>query len=196
MSDAIPNAEEQTPSVEEIFSRFQGLPPEQQVPALAAILQAVVGQMAENDQRLQEYCGRLEDLDKEIHEDFFGPIHDQYQKGMRAKGVDGIKQKYGAKFDELAEPLKAFGIDDIYGKLYDYLEELKKGGSYADDQEGSIIDGIHGQAMERISKVRGKPAEEPAPEKPATEVAVSVEKKPAESARSKLSRGKGLLRGY
>ena len=194
MSDSIPNAEEQTPSVEEIFSKFQGLPPEQQVPALAAIVQAVVGQMAENDQRFQEYCGRLDDLDREIHEDFFGPIHDQYQKGMRAKGVDGIKQKYGAKFDELAEPLKAFGIDDIYGKLYDYLEELKKGGSYAEDQEGSIIDGIHSQAMERISKVRGKPAEEA--EKPATEVEVSVEKKPAGSARKRLSEGKGLLSGY
>lgn len=204
MSDAqsIPNAEEQTPSIEEIFSRLQGLPSEQQVPALAAIVQAVVGQLAEVDGRVQEVCAKHDDLDREIHEDFFGPIHDQYQQGVRSKGIEGLKSKYGSKFDEIAEPIKAFGIDDIYGRLYDYLEELKKDGSYAEDQEGSIIDGIHSQAMERISKVRGKPEGEAAAEtKPATEVEVSIEKKPAAagSLKDKLAAGKkrsGLIAGY
>lgn len=195
MSDSIPSAEEQIPSIEETFAQLQGLPPEKQTPALAAILQAVIGQIADVDERLSQYCERFEDLDKEIHEDFFGPIHDQYQASVRGKGIEGIKQKYGSKFDELEEPLKAFGIDDIYGKLYDYLEEMKKGGTYAEDQEGSIIDGIHSQAMERIQRVRGKPKEE---EKPATAVEVKVEKKPPEAMRDKFKKmkGSGLLTGF
>jgi hypothetical protein len=191
----IPNAEQQTPSIEDIFARFQGMPAEQQTPALAAILQAVVGQMAENDARLQEYCAKLDDLDKEIHEDFFGPIHDQYTKGIRSKGVEGLKGKYGARFDEIAEPLKAFGVDDIYGKLYDYLEELKKGPDWKDEMEGPTVDGIHSQAMERISAVRGKPAEEKAAE---AEKPAEIEKKPAGSIKEKLAAGKrrSMIDGY
>ncbi len=200
MSDSVPSAAEQTPSIDEIFSRFQGLPADQQVPALAAIMQAVIGQVADLDGRFQDYCSRFEDLDKEIHEDFFGPIHDQYVKGMRAKGIEGIKGKYSSKFDELAEPLKAFGIDDIYGRLYDYLEELKKGEGYTPESEGPAVDGIYNQAMERIGMVRGKPAkaEEKPAEKPATEVTVAVEKKPAASIKDKLAAGKrrSMLDGY
>lgn len=201
MSDSIPNAEEQIPSIDEVFYQLQGLPPEKQMPALAAVMKAVIGQMSDVDERLQQYCARLDDLDKEIHEDFFGPIHDQYQASVRGKGIDGLKQKYGSKFDELAEPLKAFGIDDIYGKLYDYLDEMSKTPDWKPENEGSMVDGIHSQAMERIGMVRGKPkeeakAEEKGAEKPATEVAVSVEKKPEGSMKSKFAKGKGLLSGY
>jgi hypothetical protein len=197
MSDQqIPNAEEQAPSIESIFAQFQGLPAEQQVPALAAILQAVIGQLAEVDGRLQEVCSKHDDLDKEIHEDFFGPIHQQYTAGLRTKGIDGLKQKYGSKFDEISGPLQGLGVEDIYGKLYDYLEELKKGSDWKDEMEGPTVEGIHSQAMERIGKVRGEPKAE---EKPTTEVEASVEKKPEGSIKDKLSAGKkrsGILSGY
>jgi hypothetical protein len=192
MSDQIPNAEEQAPSIEGVFAQFQGLPAEQQVPALAAILQAVVGQLAEVDERVQAVCSKHDDLDREIHEDFFGPIKSQYDAGIRSKVIAGVKGKYGAKFDEISGPLQGLGVEDIYGKLYDYLEELKKGPDWKDDMEGPAIDTIHSQAMERIGQVRGTPE----PEKPAEPV--KEEKKP-EGIKDRLAAGKkrsGIMSGF
>ncbi len=178
MSDQsqIPNAEEQAPDIDAVFEQVKGLPAEQQVPALVAILQALIGQMADVDERL---CA----LDREIHEDFFGPIHKQYQDSVRGKGIEDLKQRYGSKFDEIAEPLKAFGIDDVYSFLYDKLDELRKSPEYSADQEEPSIDMFHKGALERISRVRGTPAAEAAPmlmagEAPATEISVELEKKP------------------
>lgn len=195
MSDSIPNAEQQVPSIEEIFSNLSGLPAEKQVPALAAIVQAVVGQLAEVDQRVQEVCSKHDDLDREIHEDFFGPIHQQYQASVRGKGIEDLKGRY-PQLSELNEPMGALEEGfDIYGRLYDYLEELKKGEGWAPENEGSVVEGIHKSGMDMVNRIRGKKDEPAAEEKPATAVEVSVEKAPAATARSKFAKGKGLLAG-
>ena len=193
MSD-IPSVEEQIPSIEEIFSSLEGHPPDEQVPVLAAILQAVLGQMSEMEKSHQELCQRVNTLDNEIYK----PIQKGYKAKVRGMGIDGLKQKYGAKFDPILGELKdGFGIEDAYGKLYDMLEKLKEGGSYNEADEGTIMDDQYNEAMKRISAIRGpKPEEkaEPAAEAPAeekqAEVAVetkTVEAKPAEKLSEKPS---------
>ncbi len=160
--------------------------PEGKTYDLAEILEALVQIVEQIDQKLDGLSKAHAELDREIHEDFFGPIHDQYKQHVRGQGIEGIKTKYGARFSELAEPLKAFGIDDVFARLYDALEELKSGEGYKDEDEGPFVDGIFNQAMERISKVRGKPAETsaepPKEETPAVKETVVIGgEKPPES---------------
>jgi hypothetical protein len=197
MSDQIPSAEEQAPDIDAIFEQLRGQPMENQVPALLAVIQALIGQMSDVDARL---CA----LDKEIHEDFFGPIHKSYQDKVRGQGIEGLKQKYGSRFDALADPLKAFGIDDVYSFLFDKLEELRKAPDYSPDQEEPSIDMFHKGALDRIGRVRGTPkAEEAAAaeEKPATAIEVAIEKKPTEEPKEPAKKGlrekkMSMLGGY
>ncbi len=180
MSDQIPNAEEQTPDIDAIFEQVKGLPPEQQVPALIETLKAVIGQMADVDERLTA-------LDKEIHEDFFGPIHEQYQAGVRGRGIEELKQKHGSLFDEHADALNAFGISDVYSFLYDKLEELRKSPDYTEEMGESSIKDFHKGLLDRVGKIRGKPSEPPA----AVEVAISKEE-PASPEPEKPEKPKSL----
>lgn len=177
MSDPIPSVEEQIPSVEEIFNQLQGHPLEEQVPVLAAIMQAMLGQMSEQEKRLGEYCQKFEELDQKFHGEIYGPLQDSYHAKIRGMGLESMKQKYGSMFDPILEPLKGFGIDDPYSKLYDMLEEMKKAGTYNEADEGTYIGDQHKEALRRIAAVSGKK------EEPAAEVAVEIEKKPEEPAK-------------
>lgn len=140
--------------------------PEDGVPGLADIMQQILGILQDHEQRITTVCQAHEDLDKEIHEDFFGPIHEQYQASVRGKGIEDLKSRYGSQFDDdMQGALKGFGIDDLFGRLYDELEKLKGSEGWGPDSEKSFIDGIHQQAMERIGMIRGKPKDTtPAPE--------------------------------
>jgi hypothetical protein len=158
MSDQIPNAEEQAPDIDAIFEELKGQPIEQQVPALIAVLKALIGQLADVDSRVCK-------LDSDLHEGIMDPIHQQYQASVRGKGIEDLKGKYGSKFDEIADPLKAFGIDDVYSFLYDKLDELRKAPDYAPEQEEEAITNFHKGAMDRIGRIRGTP--------PAVEVAIA-----------------------
>ena len=141
-----------------------GMAPEAGVPGLADIMQQILGILQDHEQRISTVCQAHEDLDKEIHEDFFGPIHEQYQASVRGKGIEDLKGRYGSMFDDdMVGALKGFGIDDVFGRLYDELEKLKGSEGWSPESEKSFIDGIHNQAMERIAMIRGKPKE---PEKP------------------------------
>ncbi|MDD5303533.1 MAG: hypothetical protein PHS14_10545 [Elusimicrobia bacterium] len=151
-------------------------PSEGKVYDIAEIIEAVVKLVQDMDEKLTSLCAAHEALDKEIHEDFFGPIHKQYQEHVRGQGIEGVRAKYGARFGELAEPLKAFGIEDVFERLYDALEELKKGEGYKDEDEGPFVDGIFSQAMDRISRVRGQPPKPPESPEPPKEEPSAVEK--------------------
>ena len=179
MSD-IPNAEEQIPSIEDIFSSLEGHGPEEQVPVLAAILQAMLGQMSEMEKNHQDLCARVDAIDDGVYK----PIQEGYKAKVRGMGIDGIKQKYGAKFDPILEPLKGFGIEDPYSTLYDMLEKMKEQGAYKEDEEGSYIDDQYNEAMKRINAIRGvkeTPAAEAAPvEPPAEKPIATVEEKTVE----------------
>lgn len=158
-------------------------------------LETILEILKDHEQRLSAVCQAHEDLDKEIHEDFFGPIHEQYKASERGKGIEGLKGRYGAQFDDdLQSSAKAFGIDDLFSRLYDEIEKLKGGEGF--DEKG-YVDSIHSQLMDKIGMIRGKPKEA---EKPASAVAVEVKKEtPAPSAGEKLKAGKGrmsLLSGY
>jgi hypothetical protein len=157
---------------------------------LADILQEILGLVQSLDERLTQVCQSHEALDKEIHEDFFQPIHKDYMAKLRGKGIAGLREKYGSKFDPIAEPLQGLGIQDIYERLYDHLEELKQGEGWNDDSEAGVVDGVYTQAMDRIGKIRGKPAEEAPTEpaaaaeegqKPDTAVEIEVKKEPAKA---------------
>ena len=172
---------------------------EQAVPDLAEIMQQILGILQDHEQRLAAVCQAHEDLDKEIHEDFFGPIHEQYQSSVRGKGIEDLKSRYGSMFDDdMQGSLKAFVIDDVFSRLYDELEKLKGGEGWGPDAEKSFIDGVHGQALEKIAMIRGKPAAAPEAEKPAA-LSVKVEKGPAPSPGGKLRDGKrrmSIMDGY
>ena len=175
-----------------------------QTPELADIMQQILGILQDHEQRITAVCQAHEDLDKEIHEDFFGPIHEQYQSSMRGKGIEDLKGKYGSMLGDITDDQwKGFGIDDVYGRLYDELEKLKSGEGWGEDSEKSWIGNIHDQAMDRIKKITGGSLTTPAaaPEKPEAAVKVEVEKKAPGGAKEMLSAGKGkvkksMLDGY
>ena len=202
MSDQIPNAEEQIPSVEDIFQNLEGHPADEQVPVLAAIVQALVGQLADVDARLSE-------LDQKFHGEIYGPLKDSYQSKIRGQGLQSMKQKYGSLFDPILEPLKGFGIDDPYSTLYDMLEGMKKDGSYKEEDEATYIGDQHKEAMKRIGAIRGTPpAEEAAKEEKAAEAApepekpeeaaveVEVKKEPASKPKSLREKKMSMMAGY
>jgi hypothetical protein len=184
MSDQIPNAEQQIPSVEQIFKELEGRPPEEQVPVLAAILQAILGQMQDIDGRLSQVCEDHHALDSEFHDKIWNPIQEGWKAKARGQGIDGIKSKYGSKFDPIMEPMAGLGVEDVYGKLYDFLEELKKesGDGWTDEQEGPAVETQYQMAMDRIGKVRGKAPEsaETATDSKEPSVAVAIEEKKPE----------------
>jgi hypothetical protein len=155
MSDQVPAVEEQIPSIEELFSKLQGAPAEDQVPVLAAILQAAIGGLAEQEKQLQEYCKKLDELDQKFHGEIYGPLQDSYHAKIRGMGLESMKQKYGSMFDPILEPLKGFGIEDPYSQLYDMLEEMKKQGTYNEEDEPTIIGDQHKEAMRRINAIKG-----------------------------------------
>jgi hypothetical protein len=160
MSDqSIPAVEEQIPSIEELFSKLQGAPAEDQVPVLAAILQAAIGGLADQEKRLGEYCAKLDELDQKFHGEIYNPIQDSYHAKIRGMGLESMKQKYGSLFDPILEPLKGFGIEDPYSVLYDMLEKMKEQGTYKEEDEGTYIGDQHKEAMRRIGAVSGKKEE-------------------------------------
>ena len=189
MSNELPSAEEQIPSVEEIFQSLEGHPPEEQVPALAAIMQAMLGQMSEQEKRLEEYCQRLDDIYGEMYQ----PLKEGYAAKIRGQGLESMHQKYGAMFDPILEPLKGFGIEDPYSTLYDMLEQMKKDGSYKEEEEATYIGDQHKEAMKRINAIRGvkeeaAPTEEPAP----ASVEIAVEKPAEKPPEEKQAKPKSL----
>jgi hypothetical protein len=175
-------------------------PVEEKVPELADVMQEILGILQDHEERLAKVCAAHEDLDKEIHEDFFGPIHEAHQSSVRTKGIEDLKGRYGSMWDEDTQgALKGFGVDDIYSSLYDELEKIKGEEGYGPEREKSFIEDIHNQAMGRIAQIRGKPkeSEKKAEEKPAgTAIAVEVKKEP--SVKEKLSSGKrrSMIDGY
>ena len=167
------------------------------IPDLATVMQQIVQVLQDHEQRLTAVCQSHEDLDKEIHEDFFGPIHDQYTQGIRSKGIGDLKQKYGSMFSDLEGPLSSLpGFGDLFEKLYDHLEELKKGADWNPENEGTVLSGIRDKGMELLNNLRGikpEPAAEEAPKeeapKPVAAMAVKVEKAPG-SLKDKLAAGR------
>jgi hypothetical protein len=138
-------------------------------PTLGEILENMLGLIQQLEEKLEKVTSAHAELDREIHEEFFGPLHESYITKVRGEGIESLRQKHGARFDTILEPLKAFGIDDVYERLYDAIEELKKGEGYKEGDEDPFVDGIYNQAMERIGRIRGeqpKPPEEPPKEEP------------------------------
>jgi hypothetical protein len=171
---------------------------QEKVPTLAEVIEQILGILQDHEDKLSKVCAAHEELDKEIHEDFFGPIHEQYKAGVRSRGIEGMRERHGAKFADIGEDQwKAFGIDDLFARLYDTLEALKGGEGFKAEEfdEGKWIDGIHEEAMSKIKAIRGPEAKEA--ESPAAEVAVEVKKEPDKPAKAKFAAGKkSMIDGY
>jgi hypothetical protein len=166
-----------------------------QTPDLAEIMQQILGILQDHEDRISKVCAAHEDLDKEIHEDFFGPIHEQYQSSMRSKGIDDLKGRYGSTLGDISDDQwKGFGIEDVFSRIYDELEKLKGEEGWGPDKEKDWVSNIHDQAMDRIKKISGSPMMKD--EKPAAAVEVK-EIKTAPSTKETLSAGKRSMRnGY
>ncbi len=155
--------------------------PEQYAEQLAQILEAILGEVQRITAGLDAVTKAHQDLDREIHEDFFDPIRNRFKEQQRTSGIESIRGKYGSMFDPITENLKAFGIDDIYAKIFDAIEELRKGDGWKDEQEEPWVKDLFSQAQERIKRASGIKDEPPAPEKlseekPAASVAVEIKK--------------------
>jgi len=170
-------------------------------------MQLIFQILQDHEDRITKVCEAHEDLDKEIHEDFFGPIHETWQSSQRANGIADLKDRYGKTLGDITDDQWAgFGIDDLFGRLYDEIQKLKGGEGWGPEAEQGWIQNIHDQAMDRIKKISGGPTvpKEETPEAPAA-VEVEVKKTSAAptSAKEKLSEGKkrmgagkGIIGGY
>lgn len=197
-------------------------PPEGGTADLATIMQTFLEVMKDHEERIAAIDGRLTDLDKEIHEDFFGPIHSSYMAKRREDGIAGLKGKFGKTFEGITpEQFEALGVKDLFGELYDELEKIKEGGGIGEGKDFASdddwVNSIRDKAMHHINLVMGKKEAKEEKAEPAAEakteekeepkgtaVEVKVEKKAPEKAPEKagdkLKAGrkkmKGLLDGY
>ncbi len=98
-------------------------------------------------------CGEIEtvksevaDLKKVVMEEIIGGITKLYSDNRRNLGIEGLKGSYGAELEPYA---KGFGRlypgEDMYGSLYDKIDELTKDGGEGVDRDGmtrQIVDAV------------------------------------------------------
>ncbi len=139
---------------------------------------AVVKQIIDKQAMIDE---EVDSLAKLVQEEIIGGIENLYKTKERLSGISNLSSKYG----ELFGPYKDFYSEltdgsDIYEKLYDELDELKKGKEdWSDEDESSEISKIAEILKGKFEKIKGMG-------KPAVEVEVEVEKQPEETAEEKL----------
>lgn len=104
-------------------------------------------------ERLQEEHKALKAL---VEDEIIGGVTNLYNQSVRQSGISELKGKYGEMFGPYEESWKAMSEDpnaDLYEKLYDLVDELKKGPDYSDELE-------HNTMNEVLEKMKGslKPA--------------------------------------
>lgn len=141
----------------------------------------VIKQVIEKQAAMDE---ELDSLAKLVQEEILGGIENLYRTKERLGGISALSSKYKDQFD----PYKDFYSEltegsDIYEKLYDELDELKKGKeSWSDEDEGSEISKIAEMLKSKFEKIKGMGGQ------PATaiEVEISKEEEPVETDEQKL----------
>lgn len=139
---------------------------------------AVVKQIIDKQAAIDE---EVDSLAKLVQEEIIGGIENLYKTKERLGGISNLSSKYG----ELFGPYKDFYSEltdgsDIYEKLYDELDELKKSKEdWSDEDEGSEISKIAEMLKGKFEKIKGMGSSPVA-------VEVEVEKQPEETAEEKL----------
>lgn len=143
---------------------------------IITVLKQVIQKQAAMDEE-------LDSLAKLVQEEILGGIENLYKTKERLGGISNLSSKYGELFD----PYKDFYSEltdgsDIYEKLYDELDELKKAKEdWSDEDESSEISKLAEMLKGKFEKIKGlgKPA--------AIEVEVETTSAPVEeSAEDKL----------
>ena len=178
-----------------------GMPEGTQQPEVDA-MQFILQILKDHEERITKVCAAHDDLDKEIHEDFFGPIHEQYQASEKGKRVAGLKDRYGSVLGDISDQQwKGFGIEDLFGRLDEEIQKMQGNEGWGPDSEKGWIDNIHSQALDRIKQISGaptvaEPAKEEVKEPEAAVTTVEVKKgdeKPPVG--KKNMKAKGILNG-
>jgi len=126
----------------------------------------------------------LDGLAKLVQEEILDGIENLYKTKERMSGISNLSSKYGEMFG----PYKDFYSEltdgsDIYEKLYDELDELKKAKeNWSDEDENSAISNIAEILKNKFEKIKGMGGSSP------TAVEVQIEKTgtPEISAEDKL----------
>ncbi len=143
---------------------------------IITVLKQVIQKQAAMDEE-------VDSLAKLVQEDILGGIEELHQSKQRLGGISSLSSKYG----ELFGPYSDFYSEltdgsDIYEKLYDELDELKKSKEdWSDEDESSEINKLAEMLKGKFEKIKGmgKPA--------AIEVEVETTSAPVEeSAEDKL----------
>jgi hypothetical protein len=107
-------------------------------------------------QGLQEH---LQMLDKLVMDELIGGITDLYNKNQREIGLGDFKSKYGETFNPYEGDLKElFPEDDLYEKLYDFIDELKSQPDYSDEMGHGKIMEVADMLKNKFGKIKGTPA--------------------------------------
>ena len=145
-------------------------------PVITVVKQMIAKQAAMDEE--------LDSLAKLVQEEILDGIENLYKTKERMGGISSLSSKYGEMFG----PYKDFYSElsdgsDIYEKLYDELDELKKGKeSWSDEDESSEIGKIAEMLKSKFEKIKGMGSSPVA-----VEVEVEkVEEEPEMSAEDKL----------
>lgn len=91
-----------------------------------------------------------------VQDEIIGGVTNLYNQSVRQSGISELKGKYGEMFGPYEESWKSMSEDpnsDLYEKLYDLVDELRKGSDYSEELE-------HNTMNEVLEKMKGslKPA--------------------------------------
>ncbi len=140
---------------------LQALSPEEKDELLAGLLEEREGHAdAPQDAAMLEpvmeaikmLTGRVEELERLVLDELFGGIEKLYNENKRAKGIEGLKGKYGELFAPHMDALQAIEPDaDVFEKIYDLLADQPE------EQWEPSIQGYASTLAEKLAKIKGVP---------------------------------------
>lgn len=124
---------------------------------IITVIKQIIEKQAAMDEKQAATDEELDSLAKLVQEEILGGIENLYKTKERLGGISNLSSKYGQMFD----PYKDFYGEltdgsDIYEKLYDELDEMKKSKeSWSDEDESSEISKLAEMLKGKFEKIKG-----------------------------------------
>lgn len=187
------------------LEKLRGLPPEQLIELIRGmtegeghadegadqqVMQPLVDAIQMLQTELESVRNELDELKTVVFDDVIGGIEGVYRDGMRSKGIEELRALASERLNPYEDRYKLLAGEDgdLYGRVYDLLEEGKDEEGY--DRNGRL-EQILGDITSGFDKLSGGVAAKPMAEAVPEEGALSEEEIADLVARQKAGESRG-----